>query len=479
MPAAGSGKAGSSRLFHSKMDSMKASYQGSNRQAVITRILNEILRGIILLCLLAACIAASYASPSAAEENAGLKAEQANDVSLRDTPVATRHTPGVTQPTVPRATHAATATHTTVPTYLSTPMPSGPDSYPAGVNPLTGLAVKDPMNMRLPPALVSISNSPVTTRPQAGLSFCPVVYEMYIGEGATRFLGVFYGDYPITDGIEGTEEKTEIGPIRSGRLPYERLRQLYSGYLLFAGAAPRVLDFISGFSTVLNEDAEDVNGATVSSAEIKTMAQARQSQLGEPQLFGLRFDPIPPEGGKPADKVWVDFHYHAQVFWQYDPVDGSYHRYQDSGEGTPLVEATDRLTGEPLTVENLVILYANYERYDDLFFNIDLMYIYRFPAFILRDGKIYEAFWTTRNERYEYSTGRIRPFRFIYYDGTPFPIKPGQTWVEIVQLHSPYYETADSTTYYTINHTIEKDSGNWAMRNALPTFMPIQDSIYY
>lgn len=37
---------------------------------------------------------------------------------------------------------------------------------------------------------------PVTARPQAGPGFAPWIYELYIGEGATRFLNVFYGEFP-------------------------------------------------------------------------------------------------------------------------------------------------------------------------------------------------------------------------------------------------------------------------------------------
>ena len=44
--------------------------------------------------------------------------------------------------------------------------------------------------------LISISHFPPVARPQAGLSFAPWVFEFYITEGATRFLSVFYGEYP-------------------------------------------------------------------------------------------------------------------------------------------------------------------------------------------------------------------------------------------------------------------------------------------
>src|SRR6476646_4066805 len=67
------------------------------------------------------------------------------------------------------------------------------------INPLTGLPAADPSLLQLPAVLVSISHFPVTARPQAGLSFAPYVFEIYITEGATRFLTTFYGQYPAPE----------------------------------------------------------------------------------------------------------------------------------------------------------------------------------------------------------------------------------------------------------------------------------------
>jgi hypothetical protein len=74
----------------------------------------------------------------------------------------------------------------------------GPDlaDFPEGVNPLTGLPVSNPDNLNLPAMMLSISNFPVSARPQSGLSFAPIIYEIYIGEGMTRFLSVVYGEFP-------------------------------------------------------------------------------------------------------------------------------------------------------------------------------------------------------------------------------------------------------------------------------------------
>ena len=67
------------------------------------------------------------------------------------------------------------------------------------INPLTGQPVQDPSLLDLPTMLVSISTFPVTARPQAGLSFAPYVFEIYITEGTTRYLTTFYGEFPAPE----------------------------------------------------------------------------------------------------------------------------------------------------------------------------------------------------------------------------------------------------------------------------------------
>jgi len=108
------------------------------------------------------------------------------------------------QPT-PTQAHTPIITITsTHPSATATPQPRlalinyGPEAkdFPSGINPLTGRAVEDPSLLDFPAVLVSISNMPVTARPQAGPGFAPWIFELYIGEGTTRFLGVFYGDVP-------------------------------------------------------------------------------------------------------------------------------------------------------------------------------------------------------------------------------------------------------------------------------------------
>ena len=81
-------------------------------------------------------------------------------------------------------------------TFTPAPTPSPTLLVAPDINPLTGLEVEDKSLLDLPALLVSISHFPVDARPQAGLSFAPWVFEIYITEGATRFLTVFHGEFP-------------------------------------------------------------------------------------------------------------------------------------------------------------------------------------------------------------------------------------------------------------------------------------------
>jgi hypothetical protein len=94
------------------------------------------------------------------------------------------------------------------------------EQMPAGYNPLTGRAVQDPSLLELPAVLVSISNMPVTARPQAGPGFAPWVFEYYIGEATTRFLGVFYGGYPrrVPNVTGGCDVRETISKPKGGWL---------------------------------------------------------------------------------------------------------------------------------------------------------------------------------------------------------------------------------------------------------------------
>jgi hypothetical protein len=344
----------------------------------------------------------------------------------------------------------------------SSAAPSAPNT--PGINPLTGLPVENSSTLTYSPALISITNFPVSARPQAGLSFSPFVFEMYIGEGMTRFLALFYGDYPQKGSDSRiTLSDDRIGPVRSGRLPYESLRKLYNGFLVMASASPVVKSSLNSFTNVWGTDAGDINSAMIPATKLEEIASHNPDRINTEMLGGLQFNSTAPEGGKTASKIWIPFSYLNQVIWRYDASQGAYLRYQDKADGTTFVQATDRLNSQPLTYENVVVLFASHSAKRETLIDINLMYITKMPALLFRDGKMYNIYWTTANGDYEKKTGRVRPIRFIDAQGNPFPLKPGQTWVEIVQQFTRYNETVDSEVYFDLRNKTNPGSGIWAI----------------
>jgi hypothetical protein len=364
--------------------------------------------------------------------------------------------------------------------------PSGPLTYPAGVNPLTGLPEQDPSNLELPPAFVSISTFPPSTRPQSGLSYSPWVFELFIGEGMSRYLAMFYGSYPqaaVDNNAPVTDDGPRIGPIRSGRLPYESVRKLYNGFLVMASAYSSVAAKLSEFTDIFGMDDDVKGGSSINVADLKAVAEKYRGRLRitAEGMGGMRFDPQPPESSKTAVQVWYPVALLNQVVWKYDPAAGAYTRWQDNGDGVTFIQQFDKLNNQALTYENVVILYAPHHRYADTLMDVDLMYVNKGKAVLFRDGQKFDLFWTTRSDEYEKKTGLVRPIRFIDADGNPFPFKPGQTWVHLTPENAPIYETApwDPTDIKDANlawqqHKKKADegSGYWTVDFYQPAIEP-------
>lgn len=291
----------------------------------------------------------------------------------------------------------------------------------------------------------------------------------------TRFLGVFYGDFPQDvagmypeDQTQTTIQEAAVGPIRSGRVPYEYVRKLFGGYLVMASAAKAVAEQLSDYSNIYGTDLSDPNSAMMKVTDLEALAQSSQKEVGEAALSGMHFDTVVPEGGKNAQSVWLYYSYLNQIFWRYDEANGVFRRWQDNADATTFIEATDRLTGEALGADNVIILFADHEVEEHNIIDISLLYIKRGKALLFRDGQKYDIYWTTASEEYEKTTGKLRPIRFIDAEGNPFPLKPGQTWIEIVPFFTPYWETVDSEIYNRLVYGDSPGSGYWAIRVHAP-----------
>lgn len=401
--------------------------------------------------------------PETASEVLDSDAEPTEDLTELLSPTPTEEPePTITPSPEPTATPTEEPTPTEMPTPTAVPLagPYGPDAddFPAGMSMLTGQMVSDPETLSFPPAMVSITNWPVNARPQPGLGSASLVYELYIGEGMSRFLALFYGDYPEpvidTEGLSEDGQTTtntgvvidnsnadSIGPIRSGRLPYESIRNLNNGFLVMASAYAGIAKNLDQYTNVYGNDAEDINSAKIPVDQLKEIAASYEASLVEGALSGNVFAEQVPEGGVAGDTFWFIYNSINQIAWQYDPATGMYYRYADQANGETYQRLVDGMTGETVEISNVILLsafhrYCNYKAFD-----VDLYGMTSMPAVLFRDGQKFDINWTTVNTDFEFETGKRRPVRFIDSEGNPFPLKPGATWIILTPMNTPIWES--------------------------------------
>ncbi|NIS79066.1 MAG: DUF3048 domain-containing protein [Anaerolineales bacterium] len=322
-----------------------------------------------------------------------------------------------------------TTTPTITPTVTSTPVPGS-----GAINPLTGLEVINPLTLCQRPLLVSISNFPVSSRPQAGLSVAAQVWETFIGEGMTRYVAVYYGDYvQYLEQIfqnrlaDGSEEGFVIGPVRSGRVVFEDIKTLFLGArLITAGASGEVARQLTNRSSVYGSDPDDINSAGVVLSDIF----GDEGCHIDPEKYAtLVFDPSPPPGGEEAGFLRIVYNYLNQVGWEYDPTRGAYLRSQDTADGTgELFPVVEGLTGEQLAFENVVILWAQHRYVNLTIIEVELLYVRDRKGMLLRDGRLYDVKWSSQSGK----------FTIHDKDGNPIPLKPGATFFEVVSWETTW-----------------------------------------
>lgn len=489
---------------------------------------------------------------------------------------------------------SATRAPTLTPTQTATPQPHrspvqlGPNQtdFPPGINPLTGLEVHDPSLLNLPAVLVSISNMPVTARPQAGPAFAPWVFEFYIGEGSTRFMGVFYGDnlreipnitggcevreeiiYPTSDWIgnrvwldenaNGVQESWEagvggvcvrlldgtsrtilseattdsngyfafenpnvesiiqivqpesyqftqqnigdedsdsdvdsnggikipkidstapyfdagltlneiptataspvvtgtppnwffpfepyIGPVRSGRLTYNQIGGMFpNSCLVYASAAYDVAAQLDTCEIVYGVDFNTPNSALLTRTRLRELAKEAFNPRQPVNYSGNVFSDSIPSDGRVANEIDIFYNSFTQSGWQYDPISQTYLRLTDQADQTGnLFPATDRLTGKQMSFENVIVLFAEHERFRHNQFEILLGAGQKGLAYLFRNGLAFRIQWSTLNREWEKETGLLRPIYFVDSFNNPIPLHPGRMWIHLVTPYSSVSE---------------------------------------
>ncbi len=248
-----------------------------------------------------------------------------------------------------------------------------------------------------------------------------------------------------------------VGPVRSGRLPYVYIRDMFSqSCLVYASATYEIRDLLRGCAMVYGSDQNDINSAFLDINRLRQIAEANATPGQTFNYGGNRFDPTPPNtpDQAPATEVQVYYSYLNQTRWRYDPALGEYLRYEDTGrEPVQFHPATDRLTGRTLSYANVIVIFAQHDVIKPAIIDIHLEVGQKGYAYLFRDGFVQKIYWSTLADDYSKTTGKARPIRFVDATGNPIALKPGQTWIHVM---TPY------------SYLQDQGEGNWLVRFIAP-----------
>jgi len=331
------------------------------------------------------------------------------------------------------------------PTVTPTPEPTiGPEtaggawSTPApDACPLTGLPVSNLALLERRPLAIKVQNAEIS-RPQFGLPLADIVYEHLSEAGITRFTAIYL-----------CQDVKKVGSTRSARFIDLEIPAMYKSLLAFSGTSaglyPKFLsadfydrEFCYGWglhSEAFYRDTElRAQGVpiehTLFADPVKIWEIADKLGINQRQeLRSMDFSEQAPEGGQPATHIRIPYPSRDMIVdYRYDPNLGAYLRW-DAGE--PQIDAT---SGKQISVTNVVVLYATHvdtDIYEDEprrnHPSVQIQLWGTGPAVIFRDGQAFEGLWA-------------RPKRddmVVFRDATgqtPIPLKPGNTWIELVPL---------------------------------------------
>jgi hypothetical protein len=322
----------------------------------------------------------------------------------------------------------------------STPEPSpsasipgliGPSSYPADVNPLTGLVVDDPEILNRRPLAIKISNI-ARVRPQSGLNKADLVFEHYTEGGITRFTALYW-----------THDSKQIGSIRSGRLIDLEIPVMYDAAFGYSGSSSplrSMFEASSFFERIVSPDFAHSGYYRLSDPtktkefledtmftdtyRLREILKERGQENKPEYENGMAFHPIPPSGGTPAIEIEVNYSA-TSAFWFYDIGLGNYFRWSD---GIPHLDAS---TDQPLTFDNILVLSAkhvNTEIIEDSGGSpsIQIQLWGEGPVSVFRDGQRFDGIWK-RQEPEDMLT-------FYDLQGNIIPLAPGKSFIEVIPL---------------------------------------------
>jgi hypothetical protein len=281
------------------------------------------------------------------------------------------------------------------------------------------------------PLAIKVSNER-SVIPQSGLSKADVVVESRVEFCMTRLAAIFQ-----------SQDAPRVGAIRSARLVDVELPVIFDAILAFSGAVGPVREklynsdigdhileqALNGPSFIRDPNINVPFNLFANTDTLWATATKRGWNQAPNPTAAWAFSEAAPPGGKSVSRLDVPYP-EFRVAWVYDAASGLWQRWLG---GKAHVDKTD---GQQLTADNVVVLTANHvptlipehgtTLTDGACSNrsIEIQLWGEGPVRILRDGKVYEGKWVRPD--------RHAPFRFLDASGKDIPLKPGNSWWQIV-----------------------------------------------
>jgi hypothetical protein len=291
---------------------------------------------------------------------------------------------------------------------------------PGAPCPLTG---QPPASGSVPqrPALAVKVDNYTQARPQSGLDAADIVFEEPVEGGITRYVAVFQ-----------CENATEVGPIRSARnIDIGILGEFGRPLLVNVGGIDPVLSNIADSPIIDNDlrvDSSVVQNPPGRFAPYDTYAATsalwglRPTQTTPPTPVFPFSTTVP--AGTPASSVTIPFSSSSNVVWIYSPTTGQYLR--SYGTAPDLLSDGIQNSAANVIVQVVQLTYGPWLENDvgGLEVQANLYQDASGPAEIFRNGVEVSGTWQR--------DALGQPTQFISTAGTPIPLRPGRTWVELV-----------------------------------------------
>lgn len=273
-------------------------------------------------------------------------------------------------------------------------------------------------------------NNHLDARPQSGLIYADIVYEVVAEGGITRFLAFF-----------NTNTPEKIGPVRSIREYYLVLvKELGDAMIMHIGWSPQALTAIEtwpvrslarGGAQFWRDETLDVaieHTAYVNGKDLRILGNdlgwGGQREV-RPWLF--KDDTNKYSASVSATEITLDFWYHGDYsgYFKYDAGSNKYLRSSGFDANDQPIPLYDRESKEQVKVDNLIVQFATEssitgDEKNRLEYNLEGSG----EALIFIDGKVVNATWSKAS----------RDDRTLFYDlnGKEMEFNRGKFWIAIV-----------------------------------------------